>query len=139
VPVPTADVVTVLDPGVPLTEYLGDCKLYENSRYFVVVRELSTPWGPCRHLSVRNQDRSARHDWRELQRVKNELAGPEWEAVELYPAESRLVDQSNQYHLFVFQPSFMFPFGFFERKVARGNRGNTKQRAFEEPPPDLED
>jgi hypothetical protein len=36
------------------------------------------------------------HDWRDLQRIKNQLVGPECEAVELYPAESRKVDTANQ-------------------------------------------
>jgi hypothetical protein len=29
------------------------------------------------------------------------LAGPEYEAIELYPAEDRVVDRVNQYHLYV--------------------------------------
>jgi hypothetical protein len=64
-------------------------------------------------LSIRRLDRETIHDWRELQAIKNELVGPEFEAVELYPAESRLVDGANQYHLWaVNDASYRFPFGF---------------------------
>ena len=52
------------------------------------------------HLVISNNDQSARHDWREFQRIKNEIWGPEVEAVELYPAESRLVDPSNAFFLY---------------------------------------
>lgn len=53
-------------------------------------------------LSIKRIDREPIHDWRDLQRIKSELCGPEAEGVELYPAESRVVDTANQYHLWVF-------------------------------------
>lgn len=70
--------------------------------------------GPL-HLSIHDRPRSVRHDWREFQRVKNELLGPEREAVELYPAESRLVDTANEYHLWVLEAGTQWPFGFTQR------------------------
>jgi hypothetical protein len=96
---------------------------YENNRYQVIVREHAEgPFGRCVHLTLRSVDGSARHDWREFQRVKNELVGPEAEAVELYPAESRLVDTANHYHLWVF-PEYRFPFGMATREVSDGGAG----------------
>jgi len=54
------------------------------------------------HLSIRRQDRQPITDgWQALQNIKNDICGPEREAVELYPAESRRVDAANQYHLWV--------------------------------------
>ena len=50
-------------------------------------------------LMIANRDGSARHDWREFQRVKSQLMGDEAEMVELYPAESRLQDPSNAFFL----------------------------------------
>ena len=90
---------------------------WENNRYQVLVRRNSGIGGmpDVIHLSIRSLDRSADHDWRHLQRIKNEILGPEIEAVELYPAESRLVDTSNQYHLWAFdiEPGkTCFPFGY---------------------------
>lgn len=56
--------------------------------------------------------------WRILQEVKNTLLGPEFEAVELYPAESRKVDMANQYHLWAWRrEGRQFLFGFQERRV----------------------
>jgi len=92
--------------------------LLENNRYQVIRREyVSGPFGEFVHLTIRNRDGSARHEWQDFQRIKNELVGKEAEAVELYPAESRLVDVANHYHLWVF-PAYRFPFGMEQREVA---------------------
>lgn len=69
------------------------------------------------HLSIKRLDKDSIHDWRHLQLIKNELVGPEREAVEIYPAESRLIDTVNQYHLWVLPPGARVPFGWWERKV----------------------
>lgn len=55
-------------------------------------------------------------------RIKNELLGPEYEAIELFPAESRLLDSANQYHLFARFGAARFAFGMDERIVS-GERG----------------
>ena len=70
---------------------------------------------PMVHLSIKRLDREPLHDWRDLQRIKNELLGTTTEAAELYPAEERLVDGANQYHLWGLPPGRRFPFGFQER------------------------
>ena len=66
-------------------------------------------------LSIKRIDKEPIHDWRDLQRIKNDICGPESNAMEIYPAESRLMDTSNQYHLFVFQ--HQIPIGFQGRAV----------------------
>lgn len=69
-------------------------------------------------LCIRRRDGYPGRDWRHFQQIKNELVGEECEAVELYPAESRLVDTSNKYHLFCStDPTFRFPFGYRQRDV----------------------
>jgi hypothetical protein len=76
--------------------------LWENSRYQVILREHPAgPLGPYVHLTIRNADGSSRREWRDFQRIKNELVGPETEGVELYPAQGRVVDTANHYHLWV--------------------------------------
>jgi hypothetical protein len=108
-------------------------KLFVNSRYTVLVRRVPPTggWPQILHLSIKRNDGEPVHDWRDLQRIKNEIVGHEHEGVELYPAESRLVDGANQYHLFVLtDPSIRFPFGYQERLVAEGNAGGAKQRPF---------
>jgi hypothetical protein len=70
------------------------------------------------HLSIKRRDRATVHDWRDMQAIKNMLVGPEHEAIELYPAESRLVDTANQYHLWALKTTTRrFPVGFDERLV----------------------
>ena len=86
------------------------------------------------HLCIRRRDgRPIFRDWRHFQRIKNELVGPECEGVELYPAESRLTDTSNKFHIrCVPDPAFRFPFGFTERDVADvgGVSPGLRQRRF---------
>lgn len=103
--------------GVPID--IGDEEQWMNDQYVVNkrVQESDDPDGPPMiHLSIRNIDRSPARDWRDFQRIKNQLAGPEWEAVEIYPAESRKVDGANQYHLWCFP--FRLGIGFNERLVS---------------------
>lgn len=65
------------------------------------------------HLSIRRNDRTAAHDWRHMQWIKNEIVGPECEAVEIYPSEKRVVDTANQFHLWCFaDPKNIWPFGW---------------------------
>ena len=104
-----------------------DEKTFTNNRY-QVSRE---PVPPERHgfgdydliwLSIKSRDKSARHDWREFQRIKNELAGADWEAVEIYPSEDRLVDSCNQFHLWCFPPEAgQFPLGWYSRFAMEEN------------------
>lgn len=118
----------------PAEIYQGET-VWVNSRYTVWRREIDAG---AVHLSIKRNDRDPIHDWRELQRIKNELCGPEAEAIELYPAESRLVDIANQYHLWVLLDG-EFPVGFTRRAVAEGSLGGSKQRSFEEKPRDVLD
>jgi hypothetical protein len=106
-------------------------KVYINSRYQVAVfrdRDL-TDGVRAYHLSIKRVDGAAIHDWREFQRIKNELVGDEAEGVELYPAESRLVDGANQYHLFCVLGG-TWPLGFDSRLVSDDNSGGVMQRPW---------
>lgn len=115
----------------------GDGQIYENNIYRVIVRYIgmANPLGgegTVRGfwLSIHNLEKTSEHDWREYQRIKNELCGEESEGVELYPAESRKVDTSNQFHLYVFE-NYKFPFGFKDRLIIDADESpvpNTKQR-----------
>lgn len=102
-------------------------RVFRNSIYQVEMTliDCPPPFGRVVYLSLKTLDRQPRHDWREMQRIKNELVGEEVEAVEVYPAESRLVDTSNQYHLYCF-PELQFengklPFGYKDRLVSEGS------------------
>lgn len=104
-----------------LQRQAADTAFFRNSTYQVAVRRTD---GPV-HLSIKRLDQRAIRDWRVMQRIKNELVGPECEAVEIYPAESRLVDTANQYHLWAFpDPTYRIPFGFDRGLVTEADHGS---------------
>ena len=81
------------------------------------------------HLSIKRRDKQPIHDWRDLQAIKNMLAGPEVEAFELYPAESRVVDTANQFHLWcLVDPGNAIPVGWTERYVSSSSEDGAVQR-----------
>lgn len=86
-------------------------RVWLNSRY--QVRMNTFPNG-ITYLSIKRVKKEHIHDWREILRIKNELCGPDREAVELYPGMFRVVDTSNQYHLFVMPLGVGINLGFFE-------------------------
>jgi hypothetical protein len=99
-----------------VSPYEGEMDVWANDRYLAFVRE----WSPgLIHLSITDRDKTDRHNWRDFQRIKNDICGTEAEGVELYPAESRLVDTSNHYHLWVFTAGRV-SLGFQFRAVADG-------------------
>ena len=128
--------------GVPYKEVKDnfrrdeECDTFQNDTYMVMRfrNKSKNPELPdLIWLSIRKLDRSPVTDWREMQVIKNELIGPECEAVELYPAESRLVDTSNQFHMWgIDDPTYRFPFGFSSRAVTNTVAGGAEQRPHED-------
>lgn len=137
---PFVELVHMSDGAIP-----EGARAFRNSHYLVLVREQfdarmlerltetfgyedpprGEPIGRIWHLSIRRNDNQPMRDWRELQRIKNELTHPEADAVELFPAESRKVDTANQFHLWVFMDdaerpvsSRVLPFGWLAREVS---------------------
>jgi len=66
------------------------------------------PDGSCVRLMITNADQSARRDWREFQRIKNQICGDDWVGYEIYPPEDQAVDPSNAFFLWCF-PKVMLP------------------------------
>jgi hypothetical protein len=87
-------------------------------------------------LGISSIDGTARHDWRDLQAIKNQLAGAECEAFELYPAESRLLDPSNYYTLWCFPGVKKLKIGIHDGRDVRDADQNAyaPQRAIAKPP-----
>tara|TARA_R100000231_G_scaffold131565_1_gene103662 strand:+ start:2170 stop:2673 length:504 start_codon:yes stop_codon:yes gene_type:complete len=126
-----AEGVTPEEALKAVQEVIGDESWY-NDKYQVTKRSYpgSPPSSTLVHLSIRRQDRRIMFDWRDVQQIKNQLLGEEMEAVQLFPAESRLVDTANQYHLWGFDSDeFRFPFGYNERQVSEKEFGRAKQRS----------
>lgn len=104
-------------------EYPADptAVIYGNNIYSATLRHHGEGWplggGPWAMIGIWCEDGEARHDWRDFQEIKNDLVGSNWEAVELYPSEARLLDPSNYYMLYC-APSI--PVGKFEGRRLAG-------------------
>ena len=103
-----------------LDAYERDSEYWLNDLYQVQVRPVGD--GGV-HINIRRRDGGPiLRDWRHFQQIKNEILGPECEAVELYPAESRKWDESNKYHLWGYRDGARFPIGFEGRNVDETER-----------------
>ena len=87
------------------------------------------PRTTCAMLQICRADGGSVVDWRHLQEIKNLVCGPEWEAVELFPAESRLKDPSNARYLWACKDAL--PFGLpGGRMVLDAHESIAPQRPF---------
>ena len=78
--------------------------------------------GRCTWLSIKRKDKRPVNNWQDMQTIKNRLVGTNCDAMQLYPAEKRMVNTSNQYHLIVFPEGEVIPFGWMERVVNTNNK-----------------
>ena len=114
------------------------------SEYYQVAIDKTPPHGlpghVVWHLSIKRNDKEPIMDWRDMQDIKNKLLTPEHEMIQLFPAESRLVDSANQYHFFALikdksikgkQRPPRFPFGWTTRFTLDDEFINGKQRQFD--------
>jgi hypothetical protein len=116
------------DAIAAIEEIISDGVLVKNDKYQVHV----TDEGPWVHLSIKRLDKEPIHDWRDMQEIKNMLVGPEHEGLELYPAESRVVDAANQYHLYVLKDNRQrIAAGYGDGLRSEGAWPGTKQRPFD--------
>jgi hypothetical protein len=93
-----------------------------NDIYQVQVSKHRVEWfgqGPkdMLQICVRRRDGGMIWDWRHFQQIKNEIAGPECEGIQLCPSENRKVDTSNKWHIWVLMDGTIFPFGWTKRDV----------------------
>lgn len=93
--------------------FLVPVRTFVNNLYRVALFVTPISGESFLHLSIARLDCGTRKEWRHLQQIKNELCGPEHEAMEVFPSESRLVDNGHEYHLWVHKsPVFRFPVGW---------------------------
>lgn len=115
------DGTTLEEARAKVEAYERSATYWRNELYQVQVRTfICEEWGgvEMKHLNIRRIDGAAVFDWRHRQLIKNQLLGEECEAVEIYPAESRLNDTSNKYHIWGFtDPTIRLPFGMQKRDV----------------------
>ena len=129
----------VTECGVPREVALHELRhndtleVWKNDIYTVLVDRNNEEYNGWVHISFQRNDREPVTDWRHKQLIKNQLVGEECEAAELFPAESRVVDTSNQVHLWCWpEGSERFPFGWDHRAVSDvAVEGHTTQRKLE--------
>lgn len=96
---------------------LSDCGTYQVCRR----REPVTAFKAAMVvLGIERVDQQPFQNWAILQHIKNALVGPECEGMQIFPAESRLVDRGHVYWLYCFSdPAVRIPCGVQERHVSR--------------------
>ena len=119
------------DPEAAVRIAAEDKEMWKNDRYTVVARRHPDGW--VTQLSVRRNDRGPDVPWRHLQRIKTEIAGAEAEAIELFPAESRLIDTANQRWLWCIEPGIKLPVGFDDGRHVSGPRDAIRFGAVQAP------
>lgn len=77
--------------------------------------------GRCVWLSIKRRDKRPVNNWQDMQTMKNRLVGVNFDAIQMFPAESRMVNTANQYHLIVLPEDANFPFGWGSRFVVTEN------------------
>lgn len=102
-------------------------EIWINEKYQVAAIRIDDPtFGPMMQINIRRRDGNViMRDWREFQDIKNQLAGPECEGMELYPAESRVIDTANKYHIWcILDPNKRIPIGWHNGRDVRYNKSN---------------
>jgi hypothetical protein len=86
-------------------------RIYVNARYHVTMREVTSSFcsGQLTYLIVWRRATAPPHDWHDLHRIKDELAGPNRVAVEVYEAKT-YPSEANEYHLFILPEGVRAPF-----------------------------
>lgn len=80
--------------------------VWVNKRYLVMTANRE---GGVLQLLIQRTDGRAKRSWHDLQRIKNEVAGPDRVAVEVFPAADRVVDGAHVTHLWVLPAGFEIP------------------------------
>ena len=105
---------------------LGNDVIWTNDTYMVNVHDnkaTAIEGMLVTHLSIKRHDNEPCTDWRDFQEIKNQICGPEREGMQIHPAESRLVDGANQFHLWVLPEGMKIPIGFFDGRRVTDDPG----------------
>ena len=108
-----------------LEEEEAKCLFFINNLYQVSMSRTFVDWFGAEkdivQLCIRRRDGAMIWDWRHFQKIKNELCGEECEGLQLFPAESRKVDTSNKWHIWIVADGTKMPFGWRQRDVQDAN------------------
>jgi hypothetical protein len=85
-------------------------RFWKNNKYTCTeYPSRSTEHGLVRHLLIQRVTGERVARWDHLQRIKNETVGTEVVAIEVYPAESQVVNACHVYHLWVLPVGYALP------------------------------
>jgi len=93
-----------IDLSTSKTVPKGMTRAFRNSRFTVMVYDNSpVSTGTAIRVMVQKHDNTPilKH-WSVMQKIKNEIFGPETTAIEYYPAESQLINEHNIYWFWIF-------------------------------------
>jgi hypothetical protein len=97
---------TFLPGTVGLSGWLVDITTAYKNRVFAILHRPAE--AGVHHLAVSSLS-GIRPTWHEMQRIKNDLAGPDCTAIEVYPAQRDVVDEADMFHIWVLRGKL--PFG----------------------------
>jgi hypothetical protein len=73
------------------------------------------------HLGVSSLS-GDRPTWHEMQRIKNDLAGPDATAIEVYPPQHQVVDDADMFHIWVLRGKLPFGLHVRDKPLAKALR-----------------
>ena len=106
-----------LDPGAMGEGWAGQCHQVRRNRVFAVLVRLDA--SGVVHLAVSSLS-GIRPSWPEMQRIKDEIAGPAATAIEVYPPQAHVVDEADMFHIWVLRGNL--PFGLHMKDRQPGLR-----------------
>ncbi len=94
-----------LAPGQGGYGWAGQCHQARRNRVFAVLVRLDA--SGVVHLAVSSLS-GIRPSWPEMQRIKDEIAGPDATAIEVYPPKAHVVDEADMFHIWVLRGHLTF-------------------------------
>ena len=85
--------------------------LWETDRFAIYEVRFDSPIGPMTRLTILHREgENTQPTFYEKQEIKTAICGPERVAVEVFPAEGALVDDTDAWHLWVLPEGHTLPF-----------------------------
>lgn len=94
--------------------WAADFEMAHKNKVFSVL-DRTLPDG-TRHLAVSSLT-GVRPTWPEMQRIKNELAGDDATAVEVYPPQMEVIDEADMFHIWVLPTRLPFTLADYRRRA----------------------
>jgi hypothetical protein len=122
-------------PGKPSDHWSDNGLRCWGNQWYQVVLYVRPPFPdagfpmPLAQLSIKRWDREQIVEWRDFQRIKDDILGTHVEAVQLFPSSERILDTANQYHLWALPVGNVYPVGYFDGRVTDADPGKKEEFA----------